>query len=362
MRRILSISLDKHLLDTASSPAQRLSYYAEAVDGIHAVVPAPSENMVTLSEKASAEGTGGAHKIVQAFKLFIKVKRYLESGQFDLLTVQDTSFAALIASLVARKAHLPLEVQVHGFERQSVFAQILTRTVLKRATMVRVVSARLSRDIEALGIEKSKIAIAPIYARPEPAGERIALTEGPIILAVGRLVPVKNHKALIEAFASLSAQYSDAKLWIVGGGPCASELSLLIERKGLVGRVELFGEQADVSKFYRSASIFAFPSLSEGWGMVAVEAAGYGLPIVMSDVGCAGEFIIDNKSGLVVKPGDTQALADALDVVLSDRLLAERLGRGARMAFESLPDLAETRRLIVGAWDKAIAYNNTHKQ
>jgi len=94
-------------------------------------------------------------------------------------------------------------------------------------------------------------------------------------------------------------KYSQAELWIVGDGKQRQALKHEVETR-LIASVKFQGWQDDLDKFYNQADAFLLTSNSEGWGMVVVEAASFGLPIIMTDVGLAGEVIKDGESGIVI--------------------------------------------------------------
>ena len=100
--------------------------------------------------------------------------------------------------------------------------------------------------------------------------------------------------------AELIKKYPNTELWIVGDGLERKKLELEIAKYKLENSVKLFGWQNNPDEFYSQADAFLLTSNYEGWGMVVIEAADYGLPIIMTDVGCAGELIENEKSGLVV--------------------------------------------------------------
>jgi len=127
-----------------------------------------------------------------------------------------------------------------------------------------------------------------IYSRKQTGQE-----ERHRIISVGSLKRVKGHDILIEAFRDVVDTRPSATLQIVGDGPLRSEYEVLIDQKGLGERVELVGwcSPEEVRKRLRKASLFAFPSRHEGFGLALVEAMAVGLPIVASDTGGIPEVV-----------------------------------------------------------------------
>lgn len=104
-----------------------------------------------------------------------------------------------------------------------------------------------------------------------------------VILHVGRFMPQKNHRFLIEAFAEVARRRADAVLLLVGTGEARALVEDWVAERGLIDRVVLLGQRQDVERLYMAADVFCLPSLYEGLGMVAVEAQATGLPCLLSD-------------------------------------------------------------------------------
>ena len=139
---------------------------------------------------------------------------------------------------------------------------------------------------------------------------------GRIIGAAGRLVRVKGHLYLIEAFAQIAKQYPDTFLAIIGEGKERKSLLATISTLGLEGRVFLTGFVPGAKRFVRAFDIWTMPSLSEGLGLALLEGMSGALPIIASDIP-AMKPLINGAGGITTPPGNSKALADALDRYLS---------------------------------------------
>ena len=115
-----------------------------------------------------------------------------------------------------------------------------------------------------------------------------------------------------------------------------------------------WGWHADVSAFYSHADSYLLSSDSEGWGLVIFEAAAYGLAILMTDVGCAEEFIYDGKNGLIVPPGDAKAFEEGMLKLREQKPLRESLGNAAQDSLATLPSKDELILRYVASWKKAL--------
>ncbi len=139
--------------------------------------------------------------------------------------------------------------------------------------------------------------------------------EGRIIGALGRLVPIKGHRSLIEAFASLSARFPDVYLAIVGDGREMDKLKALAARLGVSDRVFMPGFRENAASYVKAFDVFAMPSRVEGLGLALLEGMAGGLPVVASNIP-AMLPLIEGAHGIAVPPGDVGALAAALEKYL----------------------------------------------
>jgi glycosyltransferase involved in cell wall biosynthesis len=162
-------------------------------------------------------------------------------------------------------------------------------------------------------------------------------SEVPRVLSVTRLAPPKDAGTLLGSLARLDGIPFRAQL--VGDGRDRADVERELERLGLDGRVELLGERDDVPELLAGSDVFVLSSRSEGMPLAILEAMAAGLPVVASDVGGIGELVVDGESGLLVRPGDSDALAAALERVCADGALRKRMGAAARARAEELFDL-----------------------
>ncbi|WP_052269499.1 glycosyltransferase [Leisingera sp. ANG-M6] len=154
------------------------------------------------------------------------------------------------------------------------------------------------------------------------------------IVAAGRLIPDKGHDVLIRAFAEVRRATPGAKLLIYGTGPQHPSLKTLAQDLGVADHVHLMGYSSDLLRDFARAELAVLPSLREGFGNVAVEALAAGTPLVASR--CLGpEAILQGgKLGVLVPPGDADALAAAILKGMQSRPDAEILARGQEAAIK----------------------------
>ena len=325
---ILNLSLDKDVLKEGTLVQKRLAALAAAAGEIIVLTPF----------------SHSGRKVVQFFKLWKQARKILAEKHFDLITVQDTSYLALLAYMLAKKYQIPLEVQVHGFEKLRGVRKLLAWFVLHRADKIRVVSERLRHAIS------PRAYVLPVYTQialpiEKNKDTRVIFT----FLTVGRLVPVKNVEMQIRAFARIAKAAPKAQLVVVGGS-LGEVLKLKVKSLKLEEKIRFEGRQENLARFYENADAFLLTSNSEGWGVVVTEAAAYGLPIIMTDVGLAGEVIKNGENGIVISVGDEDALVAAMRRIIENAELRARLGAAARASFAALPSTEEQIRKQVEEW------------
>jgi colanic acid/amylovoran biosynthesis glycosyltransferase len=157
----------------------------------------------------------------------------------------------------------------------------------------------------------------------------------PLILAVGRLIAKKGFADLIHACGLIAERAKSFRCEITGEGPLENELRGQIERLDLQNFVALSGAkpQLEVRQRLAAANVFVLPSVVDPDGgmdnlpTVIMEAMATGLPVVSTKIGGIPEMVIENETGFLVQPGDAAGLADAIEKLIDDRLLAQRLGQ-----------------------------------
>jgi D-inositol-3-phosphate glycosyltransferase len=173
------------------------------------------------------------------------------------------------------------------------------------------------------------------------ARRAIGLGDQPVLLFVGRIQPLKGVDLAVEALARI--ENKQAVLAIVGG-PSGQEgldtlaaLQIRIDELGVRDRVRFFDPQPHhlLSTFYRAADLCLVPSRSESFGLVALEAAACGTPVVASDVGGLRNNVVDGVTGILVPDRTPVNFAAGIDAILADPLLALRLGEAGSIRASS---------------------------
>lgn len=289
-----------------------------------------------------------------------------ERGSFDVLVVRGTRVLGLPGVVAARALGKPviLQPEVNGEMTGEVYTwgtpldHGLPRRVVRGATALRNrwfrdadACVAMSRAIEGefleAGMARERVVYVPHgvdLARfsPVAAPERGALrrrlalpASACVITYTGRLLRGKGLPTLVEAFAELAKQELPVHLLLVGSGAgqaltVEEDLRADAASRGLAERVTFTGRVEAVEDYLKASDIFAFPSVFEALGISLVEAAACGLPAVASRTGGIVDVVEHGRSGLLVEPGDSRALAEALRALVADPALRSALGARAR--------------------------------
>lgn len=164
----------------------------------------------------------------------------------------------------------------------------------------------------------------------------------PIVGAVGRLVPVKDHVGLVDAIALLAREGLRPMAVIAGDGPLRTAIQERVSALGIERDVRLVGHRADIETVLAALDIFVLTSRSEGLNNTILEAMAAGLPVVATRVGGADEMVIDGATGLLVPPESPEKIAGALRRLLTDAATRLAMGKAGRARAEMDFDLART--------------------
>lgn len=343
--KVLMLSFDPTVRDPSSEAGRRMQAYRALVDDLYIAV------------FDSAEGVAGLWKLYQEGRAYIMKDRAHATSL--VVTTQDPFEVGLVGYCLKLRYGCRLQLQVHTDFRNAYFRKEsfkhtvrawIARMILPRADCVRVVSARIQHSIEPF-VPSARIAVLPIH---EPT---VALhSAGPVrggvsfvFLVASRLTREKNVRLVIDAFADVVATRPEAKLIIAGEGAERADLERRASISVLREHVKFIGWQADLTDTFRLADCYVLSSNYEGYGRTVVRALAAGVPVIMTDVGVAGELVRHEETGLVVPVGDRSALTGAMVRMMHEAELRERVTRQAKEVVRTLPSekeyLAQYKRL-----------------
>lgn len=238
------------------------------------------------------------------------------------------------------------------------YARLMMRHAVRSARRVVAVSSATCRDlVELAGADPRKIDVvhngcdrfffAAVGDDQLDAMRRRYVLPDRFVLYVGNVKPHKNLERLVRAFARLAADDDELQLIVVGSELHRyPSLNRLRHQLGLRRRVRFLGflPRRDLRALYNLATVFAYPSLCEGFGLPPLEAMASGTPVVVSDVSSLPEVVGD--AGRRVDPYDVGAIAQGLREVLDDRALGAELGKAGRRRASSFRWEDAARRVL----------------
>lgn len=370
--RVLLLSIDPEILKDGSRVQERSKKYTGlAHELVYLVFTKQKSGAKKIAENIWVYSTG-SNKLLSIVRGFFMGLKIIKKHHIDLVTTYDAFESSLLGYLYKLLTGVKLNIQLHGdffsnpYWRKEVplnrLRWHLGLAILKKADSIRAVSQRIKNDLIKRGIAREKITVFPIYTPWENLGlkepefklkERYTQFDF-IVLMMGRLERVKRIDIAIKAFSKFVKQNSKSGLLIVGEGSRERGLKNLVNELGLPNSVIFIPWTRDIVSFYKGADCVLLTSEYEGWSRVAIEAMACGCPVIMTDVGCAGEVVKNNENGLVVGVNDRDAIIGALEKLKKSPELRDKFRQKARSALTQLPDKEATLKLYKETWKKAI--------
>ncbi|MGA2401560.1 MAG: glycosyltransferase, partial [Syntrophobacteraceae bacterium] len=285
---------------------------------------------------------------------FLEILNFCYEQGFTQIHVATPGPLGLAGLAIGRIMKIPVSGTYHTAIPQ--YAHILTgdaaieELVWKYTTwfydqlhLVLVPSRSTERELIGKGIDPKKICLFPrgvdtVRFNPSRRNARFLKEhfnagDGPKILYVGRISKEKDLHVLAQAFKSLTLTFEDVELILVGDGPYLKELKEL-----LAGTPSIFTGYRDgeeLATIYASCDLFAFPSATDTFGNVVLEAQASGLPVIVTNSGGPQENMIPHKTGQIVQAGDTESMLQTLRFLLGDSSRLEEMGKAARLSMEN---------------------------
>jgi sugar transferase (PEP-CTERM/EpsH1 system associated) len=304
--------------------------------------------------------------------------------EFRPHVVHSRNWGAIEAIPAARLARVPVAIHSeHGYEVDMLAGLPTRRRIIRRiayaaADAVFTVTEEL-RDYHArqAWVSAARIRVLPngvdtirfarrsgerddVRGRLGVGGERIVLG------CVGRMVPIKDHRTLLQAAETLIGRGLPVHLLLVGSGPELTKHQEFVRASPILsGRTIFVGSTAEVPSLLNAMDVFVLPSLSEGMSNTLLEAMASSLPTIATNVGGNPELIEDGSSGWLFQPGDVTGLTDRLERLIRDPNLRQALGESARKRVDQhfslgrmilryrdlYLDLARKRNILTAHWE-----------
>jgi glycosyltransferase involved in cell wall biosynthesis len=278
----------------------------------------------------------------------LEMLHYVYAGNFTRIHSATPGPIGLAALCIAKTLRLPIYGTYHTALPQ--YAQILTGDeamedltwkfiiwYYNQMDLVYVPSRETGRELTEKGLDPSRLRLFPRGVdvvrftpdkRSQDLAERFGLGDGPRLLYAGRVSREKDLHLLAAAFRRLAADVPQARLIIVGDGPYLDELRGLLE--GTPAVFTGYREGEELAGLFATCDLFVFPSATDTFGNVVLEAQASGMPIIVTNQGGPMENIVPGETGVVVPAGDAQALYAAMQGLITDPELMRAMGRAGR--------------------------------
>jgi glycosyltransferase involved in cell wall biosynthesis len=289
----------------------------------------------------------------------------MKQRQLDHLHVHFGGAVAAVGMLTAQMWQVPFSLTIHGPEELLDFNAYHLREKIAAARFVICVSdfcrsqlylhtppsdwskfkvVRLGVDPVMLSPRKNPPMVSALAGAHQTAGAERILE----MVSVGRMVPQKGHRILLEALQLLHERGLSLHTTFIGGGPDLAELEERIRLQGLGEFVTCTGALShdQTLAYLRRADLFTLGSFAEGIPVALMEAMSLGLACVSTTIAGIPELLRSGVDGLLVPPGNAAALADAVESLLHDPALRRQLGASARQRILSSYNLPRNQELL----------------
>lgn len=308
-------------------------------------------------------GRGGLGRVPILMRTLARVVRQGRKQPFDVLHALWAHEPGFLAVLAGKRLGTPVVVSLlggeledlpeidYGGERSRANRWLVARALAgaDRVTVGSQALARRAADrVEAARLRVCPLGFEPMRFNSGVTSTSISLTGDPVLLHVASLIPVKDQRTLLAAFARVAECYAGARLHIVGEGEAEPTIRAEAARLGLDERIVLHGavDHGELVAFYQQADLLVQSSRFESQGMAVLEAVACGCPVIGTAVGVVPELCPPELTAL---PGDVESLAKAMTSALEDspsrHRLAEHQAQAAR-DYELRPTVERWRDLF----------------
>ncbi len=349
--KLLIINLDKSIFRPNSRSLADLKDYSRFFEKLFIISwTLKKEEPIFFENRLFVYPTNSRSRlfyILDTIKIF---RKFIKGEKINLISSQDPFETGLAAFLISRILKITFHLQVHTdifspyFWNESFLNKIrvfLAKFLIPKARRIRVVSERIKDSLSRATCRALSVAVLPIFVDAKKIREASIRTDlhkkypqfNFIILMASRLTREKNIGLAIDAMAEIVKKYPKTGLVIAGSGP--EEKKLKVKSFRLKNNIIFETWTEDVISYYKTADLFLLTSNYEGYGMAVVEAMAAGCPVVMTDVGLAGEVLIDKKDGIIVPVGDKKRLIEVILSLIEDLELRRQLVENVKktMAF-----------------------------
>ena len=368
--KVLLLSTDSQVFNNGSAVRERIKEYGTLVEELHVIVYTRPGFKEEIFGNISLWPTNNKFRAGYFRHVYRLARGIIKNREDWVISSQDPFETGWVGYKLKRQFNIPLQVQVHtdfmspyffGMSWINQFRAMLAKWLLKKADNIRVVSERIRKSITSyIPHLTDKIVVLPILfdaLRFQKAVSNNQYPEDFLILTVARLEPEKNLSLAIKTMADVLCQYPDKKIRyiIIGSGGEEKRLNSLIGVLAVKDRI--FIKQVDASDlpgWYKRADLFLLTSNYEGYGMVVAESIAAGTPVVMSDVGLAGEVVKNGENGFIFSVGNEEALQAILIKILNKEIDLEKLKIGTKAMANAFSNKSAYLESMRKSWDSLL--------
>lgn len=263
--------------------------------------------------------------LINYLPAFIRAWRYIRNFKSDYVYISSYKQAILIYPLLSRN----IIYHVHDPNSHSRVNRFFIKVLDKKIIKYIAVSEFIKADLQKVGVIDSQ-KIEMVYNGVDlPDIEEKSSFDKPRIGIIGQLIPRKGHIVLLEAVKLLKEKYNRKFIvYIIGSGDLRYMQFLIeyVQQNELVEYVDFKGHVNNISDIYSNIDITVVPSLSEAFGLIAIESYFHKIPVIASRVGGLEEIVCDGSTGYLFVPGDAHDLSTKLNLLLDDPSLAKKMG------------------------------------
>lgn len=397
--KVLMISTDRNIFKENSASRKRMVEYGKLVRELYIIIFSLKKNNFEnskISENVFVYPTKSFSRFCYIFNAYKISKKILTGNSKDLLiTCQDPFETGIAGFLIKRKFKAPLQIQIHTDFLSSYFVSesilnklrlVIAKFLIPKVDGIRVVSERIKNSLINLLLHKKflnkvrdannclcggkfkisddKIFVLPIFVDAEKIKNTKVAADlrkkypqfDFIILTASRLTHEKNISLILKAMKMIIKKHSNVGLVIAGVGPLKEKLEKEAENLNIEKNIIFEGnvEFETLISYYKTAGIFAITSNYEGYSMSAVEAVVCGLPVVMTDVGVAGEVLKDKENALIVPVGNAEFFENAIISLIENSALYGKIKENAKKVSELLLSKEEYFKKYYELWDNLL--------
>ena len=296
------------------------------------------------------------YPIPNFIKLINEIKDICNNWHPDIIVFSHMEYLTALPSLYLKnRIKIPVLVTTGSFPGVTWFcgnkiidivgylhSMLIGKRILKVADGIQFLNSGLYNVIPKLNIDVNKVFVMTMGVdtklfKPRDVNKYLRAELGikeddVVVLYVGRLDLVKGVNYLLQAAKEIIPLYKNVKFLIVGDGSLRREYEMFA--KSFINNIIFTGFREDVPALMNIPDIFVLPSLSEDMSCVVMEASSSGLPVISTEVGEVPKFILDNKTGILIKPKDVDGLVVALKKLIDEPLLAKEMGKAGRKRME----------------------------